>query len=257
MERQSEHPIATAFVDYDTSAMKVESLQRLPGIGIKGIVNDVHYQIGNEQLIEEGDHNHSGLGDLVLYVMRDKECIAILTLNSEIRPEARSAIQYFTDKGIRTHLLSGDHAEQVNAMAVHLGFDQSLVRSRVTPEQKLEYINQLQAEGKLAVMVGDGLNDSPAMAAASVSIAMAKATDITKIHADMILMNEHLSLVSKAHNLSSRTRSIIQQNLTWAISYNLIGVPLAMMGFITPWIAALGMSLSSLIVVLNALRLSK
>jgi len=127
----------------------------------------------------------------------------------------------------------------------------------VTPSEKLAYIEQLQAAGKLAVMVGDGINDSPAMAAASVSIAMTDATDITKVNADMILMRESLTLIEKAYKLSLKTRQIIKQNIVWAISYNLIGVPLAMAGLLTPWIAALGMSFSSLIVILNALRLAK
>ncbi len=264
MERQSEHPIASAFESIDTDSIGLESLKRLPGIGLEAKCDGITYQIGNSYLLpdedeaEEFDREH-----IRLYLLVDEVKSAELLLTTEVRTEAYALIERLKATGKTLHLLSGDRSGHVNHIAQQLGFDLNLVKAGVTPQEKLDYIANLQSQktsgegARHAVMVGDGINDSPAMAAATVSIAMAQATDITKVNADMILLKDDLSLVGYAAMLSTTTRKIIKQNITWAVSYNLIGVPLAMIGWVTPWIAAIGMSFSSLVVVLNALRLTK
>ena len=258
LENRSEHPISSAFRSIDTKAYTVESVSRIPGIGLEGEVNGRNYLIGNELILSDAQKSLKlASDDLCLYLVSDGNCLARLSVVTEIRDDAVETLNRLKTRGLKLHMLSGDKSSQVAKMADSLSFDIDRVKGGVTPEEKMAYITELQSRGSLAVMVGDGLNDSPAMAAASVSIAMTRATDITKVNADMILMSEHLALVGDAYNISVKTRRIIKQNLVWAISYNLLGVPLAVVGMITPWIAALGMSFSSLIVVLNALRLSK
>ena len=129
-------------------------------------------------------------------------------------------------------------------------------QSRQTPEQKLQHVNMLQARGDVVAMVGDGVNDAPVLAGAQVSLAMGGGTQLAQATADMVLLSQHLLHLPEAIRRSRQTMNIIRQNLGWAILYNLVALPLAAMGYIAPWMAAIGMSASSLIVVLNALRLN-
>ena len=256
IEMSSEHPIATAFSHIDTGDLTISNIKRIPGVGLTAKIGNDVYQIGNEMLLSDQvftDDSH----EIQLYLLKNGNLIAQFNLSTEIRAEAITVIDSLKKQNLNIHLLSGDKSTHVKALAEALDIPMGHVRAGVSPEEKLEYIEALQTTGKHAVMVGDGINDSPAMAAATVSVAMTEATDITKVNADMILMRESLTLIQKAHVLSHKTLQIIKQNITWAISYNLIGVPLAMAGLITPWIAALGMSFSSLVVILNALRLAK
>ena len=264
MEKQSEHPIATAFDTIDSDSIQFDSLNRRPGVGLEAIVDGNRYQIGNNQLFTAADvGEQADASTIQLFFLVNDTLVADMVLTTEIRPEAYELIRSLQESGKAVHLLSGDKSAHVEYLASSLHIESENVRSGFTPEQKLEYIESLQsshtdtASRRYAVMIGDGINDSPAMASASVSVAMAGATDITKVNADMILMKESLTLIDYAYRLSRKTRRIIKQNIIWAVSYNLIGVPLAMVGLVTPWIAALGMSFSSLVVVLNALRLAK
>ena len=153
------------------------------------------------------------------------------------------------------HLLSGDRAEAVAHTAAVLGLD--AYRAEASPEDKLAYVETLQRQGRKVLMVGDGINDAPVLAQADVSVAVAGGTDIAREGADVILLNDDMRVLPRIIRQARRTRAIIRQNLIWASVYNLIVIPLAVFGYVTPWIAALGMSLSSLIVVANALRLLK
>ncbi|MEL0067518.1 MAG: heavy metal translocating P-type ATPase [Gammaproteobacteria bacterium] len=256
IESQSEHPIATAFSEFETANFAISDVKRIAGVGLSVVINGDVYQLGNNQLLTD-DAAKTQSPEIHLYLLKNDQLQAEFIVTTEIRPEAAALIRSLQERKLAIHLLSGDKSAHVAALAEKLHIPTDTVLSGVSPSEKLAYIEQLQVAGKLAVMVGDGINDSPAMAAASVSIAMTEATDITKVNADMILMRESLTLIEKAYQLSLKTRQIIKQNIVWAISYNLIGVPLAMAGLLTPWIAALGMSFSSLIVILNALRLAK
>jgi len=258
LESHSEHPIASAFNHIEPATCDLKNIRRIPGVGMSANYQGAQFKVGNEALISENSSiANNDSADIKLYLINEIQLLAEFTITTKVRDEALALIQTLQSEGRRIHLLSGDKSGHVKHLAQYLSIPEDCVQSGVTPEEKLAYIEGLQANGALAVMVGDGINDSPAMASASVSIAMTEATDITKVNADLILMRESLMLIQKAYALSIKTRQIIKQNITWAISYNLIGVPLAMTGLVTPWLAALGMSFSSLVVILNALRLAK
>jgi len=261
LESRSEHPIATAFDEYELSAANITELSMIDGKGLQARLDGKLYQLGNAQFMTKEQMNHYHDDYLTsgtqLFLLCEQDCLARLVIDTEIRSDAQQTIDSFIKQGLKVHLLSGDKEQHVTSMGKRVGIPEHNVRGGQLPEQKLEYIKLIQIDGGRAAMIGDGLNDSPAMAAATVSIAMSQSTDITKVNADMILLTERISLVSKSYHLSAKVRRIIKQNLTWAFSYNMLGVPLAMTGYITPWIAAAGMSVSSLVVVVNALRLSR
>ena len=154
---------------------------------------------------------------------------------------------------MQLHLLSGDRQSAVAALAEQLGI--STWHAEATPERKLDYVAQLQQQQKRVLMVGDGVNDAPVLAKADVSLAMGNGTDVARASADMILPGEQLTALPAALHLARQTRQIVRQNLWWAVGYNLLALPLAVSGYLTPWLASLGMACSSLLVVGNALRL--
>jgi Cu2+-exporting ATPase len=156
---------------------------------------------------------------------------------------------------LRVHLLSGDSPGVVAALAEHLGCD--AWQGGAAPQDKLDYVARLQAAGARVLMVGDGINDAPVLARSDVSIAMGGGTDVARASGDMVLIDDRLALISTALDIAHKTRTIIRQNLWWALAYNMVALPLAVSGHVTPWIASLGMALSSLLVVSNALRLVK
>ena len=158
-------------------------------------------------------------------------------------------------KGLTVHLLSGDRQAAVQSLVQNLRLD--AFRAEAVPEDKLAYVETLQRQGKNVLMVGDGINDAPVLAAADVSVAVAGGADVARAGADIVLLNDDMAVIPQAVNQAKRTAAIIRQNLIWAAAYNLIAVPLAAAGFVTPWLAALGMSGSSLLVLANALRLRK
>jgi len=179
--------------------------------------------------------------------------IAIFEFIDELRPEARRVVSQLRDLGCDVSLLSGDHALAVGQVASAVGIDDA--RYGQSPEDKLAYLEALTASGKTVAMVGDGMNDAPVMAAAQVSFAMGRAPDMTQMTADVVLVNDDLDDVLDVFALSARTRRIIRQNFAWAIGYNLLAIPAAVVGIVPPWLAAIGKSTSSAIVSINALRL--
>lgn len=164
-------------------------------------------------------------------------------------------IEQLHANGLRVHLLSGDGAGVVERLARQLGCDEW--RATASPQDKLEYVIAIQQQARHVLMVGDGINDAPVMACADVSIAMGGGTDVARASGDMVLIDDHLALIPAAMIVARKTRNVIRQNLAWAACYNLVALPLAVSGNVTPWLASLGMALSSLLVVSNALRLTK
>ena len=257
IESHSEHPIASAFVNNKGNYNATNVIIK-PGRGIQATIDNAVWKVGNE-LILEGltipDYKPVlNPGELALFLVRNDECLALLLVETEIKADAISVINQLKSSGLTVHMLSGDKLSNVQQMAEDLAFDH--YQAEQSPEQKIAYLERLQSKGRHAAMIGDGINDSPAMAAALVSFAIAKSTDITKVSADLIMLSEQLSLIPDAIKTSKAVRRVVKQNLMWALSYNLLALPLAVSGLLLPWLAALGMSLSSLVVVLNALRLS-
>jgi len=178
--------------------------------------------------------------------------IAWFGLSDELRESSKPVVSSLQNSHITVDILSGDHSSVVSQMAHTLGV--SHYTAGVTPEEKLSYIREQQSNQQTVLMVGDGINDVPVLAGADVSIAMNSASDFARTHADAILLNNDLTVLAKSISLAHRCKKIMRQNITWALAYNVTALPLAAAGFIPPYLAAIGMSLSSLIVVVNALR---
>jgi Cu2+-exporting ATPase len=176
-------------------------------------------------------------------------------LDDQIRPEAAQTLTELRALGLTPLMLTGDASDAAQKVASHLGIDQ--VFSGMSPEQKLAHLNQLSQQGAEIIMVGDGINDIPALAGARTSVAMASATDLAKTNADAVLIANDLMRLADCVRMARKTRIIIRENLSWALLYNLLALPAAAAGLVPPYWAAIGMSASSLVVVGNAMRLSR
>ncbi|WP_370279766.1 heavy metal translocating P-type ATPase [Pontibacterium sp.] len=260
LEKHSEHPIAQAFHTVVTPH-KVDNLQATLGQGLEGQIDGLRYRIGKPDYafsVCPNEHTKPELPPVSgqwLLLCSETGPLAWFRLNDQVRTEAAQTIKQLHQLGLTCEMLTGDSSSAVEEVASTLGID--TVISGVSPEQKLAHIQKLQSEGAQVIMVGDGINDIPVLAGAQTSIAMGSATDLAKTNADGVLISADLMRLADAIRLSRKTRSIIRQNLGWSASYNLLALPLAALGFIAPYMAALGMSLSSIVVVANALRLSK
>jgi P-type Cu2+ transporter len=179
--------------------------------------------------------------------------IALFLLDDVVRHDAAALIRDLEAGGAQVSLLSGDRRQRVAHTAFELGIAD--YAGGATPEDKLAYVEKLQARGAVVAMVGDGVNDAPVLARAQVSIAPGSGTELAQVSADIILLTDRLEVLADTVHAARRTLRVIRQNLGWAVAYNAVALPLAMAGFVTPLVAAIGMSASSLLVVLNALQL--
>ncbi len=253
LERGSEHPAARAIVARADAlpVLAVADLQVSPGAGITGRVEGVVYRIGTPAYCGQSD-----AGDAGAVVLSEAGVpIARITLSDRLRPDAQSLIAAIRSSGRRVHLVSGDAAVAVDAVADALRIDAR--RARASPADKQAYLRSLQAGGAVVAMIGDGINDAPVLAQADVSVAMASGAHLAQARADAVLLSNRLGDLGAAFELSHRTMRIVRENLAWATLYNLIAIPAAMAGWVTPWLAGIGMSGSSLAVVVNALRLRR
>ena len=256
LENRSEHPIARAF---GRAAQAAEQVQSTPGRGLEGLVGDRRLRIGQPGFVCELSHclvphmpDEPGqwllLGDT-------RGPLAWLVLDDRLRDDAPALLAACRVRGWRTLLLSGDSSPMVASVAAELGIDEA--RGGLRPDDKLQVLQQLHARGRKVLMLGDGVNDVPVLAAADISVAMGSATDLAKTSADAVLLSNRLDALVQAFSLARRTRRVIIENLLWAGLYNGLMLPFAALGWITPIWAAIGMSISSLTVVLNALRLTR
>ena len=250
LEQYSRHPIASAFAQQNvlaTSNVDVHS-----GKGISAIVNGERYRIGSADFCGVAPSRHSR--DIDVFLCDEQGIMAHYQLADTLRSDAAALVSYLKSRHHQVTILSGDHHHQVEYIARQLGLDSW--HAGCTAAQKLAHIHALQQQGQRIMMVGDGVNDAPVIAAADISVAMTDASDLTRAQADVVLLDNRLSGVELLFKTAHRGRRILRQNLGWALGYNLVSLPLAAAGLVPPWLAALGMSLSSLLVILNALRLS-
>ncbi|MFD1043381.1 heavy metal translocating P-type ATPase [Pseudoxanthomonas kaohsiungensis] len=249
LERDSGHPLAAAFARHGSPATQATAVQAVPGRGVQGEVDGRHWRLGR------ADFASGGVDDGALWLGDGAGASARFTLQERVRPDAAEALAALRAQGLQVHLASGDGQAAVDRMAATLPLDG--IHARQSPEDKLERVRALQAQGRIVAMVGDGLNDAPVLAGADVSIAMAGGASLAHRAADLVTTGGSLARIPAAVALARRTHRVIRQNLAWAAAYNLLALPLAAAGLVTPWLAALGMALSSLAVTVNALRLAR
>ncbi|WP_279461230.1 heavy metal translocating P-type ATPase [Aeromonas dhakensis] len=258
LEAYSEHPIARAFrsnAAEDAVLLAASKVAPVIGHGIEGVIDGRHYRLGSARWLGISDAHETQADGLVIYLADEDRVLARFLLTDTLRPDAKTLIQAFKAAGLKTTILTGDSSAQADEVARELGVDE-LVKG-VTPDGKLAYLKEHEARGDISIMVGDGINDAPVLAGAHASFAMAGGTDLAKNSADAILLADDLSRLLDARALALRTRKIIKENFAWSIGYNLLVLPLAASGWLPPYVAAAGMSLSSLIVVTNSMRLNR
>lgn len=258
LEAYSEHPIARAFSSNaadDAVLLAASKVAPVIGHGIEGVIEGHHYRLGSARWLGISDAHEAQADGLVIYLADEDRALARFLLTDTLRPDAKALIQAFKAAGLKTTILTGDSSAQADEVARELGVDE-LVKG-VTPDGKLTYLKEHEARGDISIMVGDGINDAPVLAGAHASFAMAGGTDLAKNSADAILLADDLSRLLDARALALRTRKIIKENFAWSIGYNLLVLPLAASGWLPPYVAAAGMSLSSLIVVTNSMRLNR
>ncbi len=232
-------------------ACVVEDVQEIPGRGLSASFQGEPVRLGSRQWCGIEENDGQGLPEFVL--MRDSKAAGIFAFEDELRGDAAAVIAKLKSDGLRVEILSGDREVAVRRAAADLGIEQW--QAGVTPQQKLAYVEQLKAAGRKVLMVGDGLNDAPALAAGLTSMAPSSATDIGRTAADTIFMGESLQPVLVAREVAIATQRLSIQNFALAVGYNCLAVPIAMLGFASPLIAAVAMSTSSIIVIGNSLRL--
>jgi len=264
LECHSEHPIALALLaaNHNVTDLLANYATNYPGAGLEGEIGNRLYYIGTPAFITEKtqltlttkQQEILQLTENTIVILADHQAIyAAFVLEDEIREGARDLVTALKQRGKKILLLSGDQATAVKRVAQAIGIEQ--YEFSMSPDDKLNKVKELQQKNAIVAMLGDGVNDAPVLAQAQISIAMSSGTQIARASADMILLTEQLSNILIGLETAQKTLNIIRQNLIWAISYNLIALPAAAMGWVTPWLAAIGMSLSSLLVVTNALRL--
>ncbi|MGM0554408.1 MAG: heavy metal translocating P-type ATPase [Pseudomonadota bacterium] len=263
LEQHSEHPLARALADApdaNPGRVRVEEVANHPGRGLTGRIDGSVVAIGGAALSPEAvaaspaGRPPSGypLASPVWLVV-DGTAVARFWLADAPRPEAADTIARLRARGLEVVLLTGDRPEAADGFARHL--DIPLALGGLSPEDKLAYVRRRQGEGRVVLMAGEGINDAPVLAGADVSLAMGGGTRLAQTQADLVLMSDRLDRLPVSLDQARHTRRIIRQNIAWAIGYNTVALPVAAAGLLTPWLAALGMSLSSLLVVGNALRL--
>ncbi|OOE92823.1 ATPase P [Salinivibrio sp. AR647] len=250
LEAFANHPIANAFQARATEKVNVGAADNHIGQGVSGTIDGQYWRIGKASFaLSDGAESYQSYP---VILSCDNKPVATFSLIDPVRPSSARLIAAFKDAGIQTTMLTGDQSRNVKQVADELGIDS--VVSGVSPQGKLSYLQSLDSR-TITLMIGDGVNDAPVLAGAHLSVAMGGGTDIAKSSADMVLLGDDLEKLLTARRLAQQTRRIIRENLAWALGYNVTILPLAVMGFVAPYVAVVGMSASSIIVVSNSLRL--
>ncbi|WP_201508066.1 heavy metal translocating P-type ATPase [Psychrobacter proteolyticus] len=278
LEVGSRHPIAHALLTaaYQLHLPSTQAVQHYPAGGVEAMIDGTVYRIGHKDFaldkINDGVNNVSESNDLTIDLVAQRassavvlscqntddngwQALACFYFNDKVRDSAQSMLDTLKELGIESVMLTGDPSPQALVMAESLGMQAAY--NGLSPTDKVNHIQQLQANGAVVLMVGDGINDAPVLAAANVSTSIAGAADLAQVSSDSIILNGQIEAITAAKRISDKTERIIKQNFRWALAYNSIVLIPAALGYVPPWLAAIGMSLSSLFVVLNALRLKR
>ena len=261
VESGSEHPIARAIVrralDKGIKIPAIRDFDNLPGSGAVATIKDTRVTVGRADLFDEVPAELSTLerSGTTVFVGWDGVARGALTVADEVRETSGDAIRALRAEGLQVWLLSGDNEHNATTIAAQVGIDPEHVVADVRPQDKHDVIERLQQEGRVVAMVGDGVNDAAAIVKADLGMAMGTGTDVAMESADIVLVHADLESVPRAIALSRETLKVIKQNLGWAFGYNIAAIPLAMAGLLNPMIAGAAMALSSVLVVLNSLRL--
>ncbi|WP_275901490.1 heavy metal translocating P-type ATPase [Cohnella algarum] len=268
-EKASEHPLAEAIVagirERGIGLPEAASFEALPGFGVKAEIEGKRIWIGTRRLMESLDVDASGAyeelealerqGKTAMLAAVDGRFAGIVAVADTVKETSKAAVARLREMGIQVIMITGDNERTAKAIADQVGIAE--VRAEVLPEQKAAEVRKLQALGRTVAMVGDGINDAPALATANVGMAVGTGTDVAMEAADVTLMRGDLSGIPDAIEMSRKTMRNIKQNLFWALGYNTLGIPVAAIGLLAPWVAGAAMALSSVSVVLNALRLQR
>src|SRR5699024_5283148 len=268
-ENQSEHPLAQAIVkgvqEQGIDLLTAEGFEALPGYGIEATVDGKVLLGGTRKLMNERQvdllhyeaqmENLENEGKTAMLIAIDNKIAGVIAVADTVKETSKEAIRRMHELGLNVIMLTGDNTRTAQAIADEVEIDQ--VIAEVLPEQKSEEIRKLQEAGRNVAMVGDGINDAPALAMANIGMAVGTGTDIAIEAADITLMRGDLNSVADAIMMSRKTMRNIKQNLFFAFFYNTVGIPVAAIGLLAPWVAGAAMAFSSVSVVLNALRLQK
>lgn len=268
-ENASEHPLATAIVEYGKSqavSMKeVSQFQAITGHGIRAIIEGKEVLVGTRKLMKENNIAYKQMekdveileaeGKTVMFIAINSQLEGIVAVADTVKENAKVAIRQLKDDGIEVIMLTGDNERTARAVAKQVGITE--LCAEVLPEDKAQKVKELKAQGKKVAMVGDGINDAPALALADIGIAIGTGTDVAIEAADLTILGGDLMLIPKAFRLSRATMKNIHQNFFWALGYNTAGIPIAAAGLLAPWVAGAAMAFSSVSVVSNSLRLKR
>lgn len=272
LEQQSEHPLAQAIVDgidADSKAVTIDNFTAHEGRGVSATVhsesNSVTLRLGTTRLMQDNNIDSKNWqerkkqleqeGKTAMLISCDQQVVGLVAVADTVREHAKQAITDLQQRGLKVIMITGDNQRTAEAIAKQVGIDQ--IFAEVLPENKAVHISKLREQGEIVAMVGDGINDAPALATAHVGVAMGTGTDVALETADIALMRADLRSLVDAIYVSDKTVRNIRQNLFWAFAYNTLGIPVAASGLLAPWLAGGAMALSSVSVVLNALRLQR
>ncbi|WP_112179158.1 heavy metal translocating P-type ATPase [Paraliobacillus zengyii] len=268
-EKSSEHPLAEAIVEYgkkeSVDLLEADAFEAIPGHGIKADINGKSILVGTRKLMKESNIVFSSYedqmekyeidGKTAMLIAMDNKIAGIVAVADTVKENAKDAVTQLKAQNIGVYMITGDNERTANAIAKQVGITN--VFAEVLPEDKANHVKTLQEQGKKVAMVGDGINDAPALATADIGIAIGTGTDVAIETAGITLVGGDLGNIPKAIGLSRKTMTNIRQNLFWALAYNTAGIPIAALGLLQPWIAGAAMAFSSVSVVSNALRLKR
>jgi Cu2+-exporting ATPase len=248
LERDAGHPLGAAFAG-EGPLPDAEEVQLVAGHGVSGCIGGRHWRLGRAAFAAGRDEDEG------LWLGDGNSAVARFDVLEAPRADAREAVDAVRRLGLAVHLSSGDATSAVARLAASVGI--AAAQARQSPQDKLAAVRSLQRDGRVVAMIGDGINDAPVLAGADVSIAIGDGAALAHQAADLVLVGNSLMRIPQAIAIARRSQRAIRQNLAWALGYNLLAIPVAAAGLVTPWLAALGMAVSSLLVTGNALRLTR